>query len=76
LRDKNDENSLIAEISVSEAAQLVKEGVIYGGMIPKTACCVEAIRRGVKKVFVIDGTKPHSILVEILSNQGIGTMFF
>jgi acetylglutamate kinase len=75
LRDKNDENSLIAEISVSEAPQLIKEGVISGGMIPKTACCVEAIRRGVKKVFILDGRQPHAILVEILSNQGIGTMF-
>lgn len=75
LRDKNDENSLIAEISASEAPQLIKEGIISGGMIPKTACCVEAIRRGVKKVFIIDGRQPHAILVEILSNQGIGTMF-
>lgn len=76
LRDKNDENSLITEISVSEVSQLIKEGIISGGMIPKAACCVEAIRRGVKRVFVIDGRAPHAILVEILSDEGIGTMFY
>ena len=54
---------------------LVKEGVISGGMIPKIGCCIEAIRRGVKKVFVLDGTTPHAILIEILTNEGIGTMF-
>lgn len=76
LRDKEDEDSLIAAINVSEAPQLVKEGVISGGMIPKVQCCVEAIRRGVKQVFIIDGRVPHSILVEILSDEGIGTMFY
>ena len=76
LRDREDENSLIPAINVSEAPQLVKEGVISGGMIPKVACCVEAIRRGVGQVFIIDGRVPHSILVEILSDEGIGTMFY
>ena len=76
LRDKDDEDSLIPAINVSEAPQLVREGVISGGMIPKVQCCVEAIRRGVKQVFIIDGRVPHSILVEILSDEGIGTMFY
>ena len=76
LRDKDDEDSLISAINVSEAPQLVREGVISGGMIPKVQCCVEAIRRGVKQVFIIDGRVPHSILVEILSDEGIGTMFY
>lgn len=76
LRDKDDENTLISEINVSETAQLIKENVISGGMIPKSACCVEAIRRGVKRVFIIDGRAPHAILVEILSDKGIGTMFY
>lgn len=76
LRDKNDPDSLIPVINVSEAAQLIKEGIISGGMIPKIDCCVEAIRRGVKKVFVIDGRVAHAILVEMLSDEGIGTMFY
>jgi len=76
LRDRNDENSLISEISVGEAPRLILEGVIEGGMIPKVDCCVDAIRRGVKRVFIIDGRVPHSILIEMLSNEGIGTMFY
>ncbi len=75
LRDKNDENSLIPVVQVSEAPQLIREGIISGGMIPKIECSVEAIRRGVSKVFIIDGRVPHAILIEILSDQGIGTMF-
>lgn len=75
LRDKDDPSSLIPVVSVSEAPQLMQEGVISGGMIPKVECCIEAIRRGVKKVFIIDGRVPHSILMEILTDEGIGTMF-
>ena len=75
LRDKDDPSSLIPFIGVSEAPQLMREGVISGGMIPKIECCIEAIRRGVKKVFVLNGTVPHAILIEILTNEGIGTMF-
>jgi acetylglutamate kinase len=75
LKDKNDPSTLISKIYVSEAAQLVKEGIINGGMIPKVNCCIEAIRRGVKKVFIIDGRVPHSILIETLTDEGIGTMF-
>ena len=75
LRDKNDPSTLISKILVSEAPQLMKEGIISGGMIPKINCCIEAIRRGVHKVFVIDGRIPHSILIEVLTDAGIGTMF-
>ena len=76
LRDKDDESTLIPVINVSEAPQLIKEGIISGGMIPKINCCVDAIRRGVKNVFIIDGRVKHSILIEILSDEGIGTMFY
>lgn len=75
LRDKDDPRSIIPYIGVSEAPQLMRGGVISGGMIPKIECCIEAIRRGVKKVFVLDGTVPHAILIEILTNEGLGTMF-
>ena len=74
LRDVNDPNSLISEITVNEAKELYKEGVISGGMIPKVDCCIEAIYEGVKKVIIMDGRVPHSILVEILTNEGAGTM--
>ena len=75
LRDKNDPSTLISKIYVSEAPQLVREGVISGGMIPKVNCSIEAIRRGVNKVFIIDGRIPHAILIETLTDEGIGTMF-
>ena len=74
LRDKDDPSTLIPEISISDAAALQEEGVISGGMIPKVECCVEAINKGVKKVFIMDGRIPHSILMEILTNEGAGTM--
>ena len=75
LRDKDDPDSLIKRLYVSEAPELMHEGVISGGMIPKVKCCTEAIRMGVKKVFIIDGRVPHSILIETLTDEGIGTMF-
>lgn len=75
LRDKDDPTSLISTINVSDAPRLVREGVISGGMIPKVECCIEAIRRGVNKVFIIDGRIPHSIIIETLTDEGIGTMF-
>lgn len=75
LRDKDDETTLIPQVAVSEAPMLVKEGIISGGMIPKVDCCIEAIRNGVKRVFIIDGRVPHSILIEMLTDEGIGTMF-
>ncbi|MBO5908770.1 MAG: acetylglutamate kinase [Clostridia bacterium] len=76
LRDKDDESSLISSVCVSEAPQLMREGVISGGMIPKIECCVEAIRKGVGKVFIIDGRVPHAILIETLTNEGLGTMLY
>ena len=75
LRDKNDPSTLIPKVLVSEISELVNEDIISGGMIPKVDCCREAIRRGVKKVFIIDGRVPHSLLLEILTDEGIGTMF-
>jgi len=75
LRDKDDPSSLIHEINASEAPQLMREGIVSGGMIPKVECCIEAIRRGVKKVFIINGKIPHSILIETMTDEGIGTMF-
>jgi acetylglutamate kinase len=75
LRDKDDPNTLIPKVYVSEAPQLIRDGIISGGMIPKVNCCIEAIRRGVHKVFIIDGRIPHSILIETLTDEGIGTMF-
>ena len=74
LRDKNDPSSLIPEISVDEAAHLREEGVISGGMIPKVDCCVKAINAGVKRVVIMDGRIPHSILMELLTDEGAGTM--
>ena len=74
-RDKDDPSTLISKVYVSEAPKLIKNGIISGGMIPKINCCIEAIRRGVHKVFIIDGRIPHSILIEILTDAGIGTMF-
>ena len=74
LRDKNDPSSLIPEISVDEAAHLREEGVISGGMIPKVDCCVKAIGAGVKRVVIMDGRIPHSILMELLTDEGAGTM--
>ena len=75
LEDENDESTLIGKIFVSEAQRMINQGQLSGGMIPKVSCCVEAIRRGVKKVFIIDGRVPHSILIETLTDEGMGTMF-
>jgi len=75
LQDKNDERTLIPVVNVSEVPALKKQGTISGGMIPKIDCCVDAIRRGVKRAHIIDGRTPHSILIEMLSDEGIGTMF-
>ena len=75
MRDKDDPDSLIRKINVSEATLLIRNGIIQGGMIPKVECCIEAIRRGVQKVFIIDGRIPHAILIETLTDEGIGTMF-
>ncbi len=74
LEDKDDENTIIRTVGVSEVPYLKKEGIITGGMIPKIDCCVEAVRRGVKKTNIIDGRIPHSILIELLTDVGAGTM--
>ena len=75
LKDKNDPSSLMKFINVSELKSLANAGIIDGGMIPKVECCVEAIRRGVKYVVIIDGRIPHSILIEMLTDDGAGTEF-
>lgn len=75
LEDKDDEATLISEIKVSDAPALIEKGIISGGMIPKAECCINAIKWGVRRVFIIDGRIPHSILIEMLTNEGIGTMF-
>lgn len=76
LRDKDDESTIIPVVNVSEVSKLKKEGVISGGMIPKIDCCVDAVRRGVGRTHIIDGRIPHSILVELFTDEGIGTMFY
>ncbi len=75
MRDPNDPSTLISQVYVSDIPQLIADGIISGGMIPKIECCQEAIRRGVKRVFIVDGRVPHSLLVELLTDEGIGTMF-
>ena len=76
LRDKNDESTLISRIHPSDVPRLMKENVIAGGMIPKIDCCVEAVRSGVARAHILDGRIPHSILIEVLSDAGIGTMIW
>ena len=75
LRDKDDPSTLIPKVYVSDVPQLINDGIISGGMIPKVDCCREAIRKGVGKVFIIDGRIPHALLIEILTDEGLGTMF-
>lgn len=74
LKDKDDPDTLIPEISLSDAEKLFDNGIINGGMIPKVNCCIEAIHKGVDKVIIMDGRVPHSILMETLTNEGAGTM--
>ena len=74
LRDPKDEDTLIPEVGLSQVPGLVKDGVIQGGMIPKVDCCVEAVRSGVKSAVILDGRVPHSLLIELLSDAGVGTM--
>ena len=73
LRDKNDPSTLIPELTVSEAKKLYGEGIISGGMIPKVDCCIEALENGVRNTVIMDGRIPHSILMELLTNEGAGT---
>ena len=74
LRDKDDSSTIIPQITISEIKQLKADGTISGGMIPKVDCCVEAIHKGVKNVVIMDGRVPHSILMELLTDEGAGTM--
>lgn len=74
LEDKDDDSTLIRVLGVSEVPYLKNQGIISGGMVPKIDCCVEAVRRGVKKTNIIDGRIPHSILIELLTDIGAGTM--
>ena len=76
LRDRSDEGTLISQVRLPEVPVLVKDGVISGGMIPKVDCCVDAVRNGVKRTHILDGRIPHSILIEVLSHAGIGTMIY
>ena len=74
LRDRDDPSSLIPLIDIEDATALFEEGIISGGMIPKVECSIDAIRRGVKKVIILDGRIPHAILIETLTDEGAGTM--
>ena len=74
LRDPEDESTLLPVVELAQVPALIKDGVIQGGMIPKVDCCVEAVRSGVKNTVILDGRIPHSILIELLSDEGIGTM--
>ena len=75
LRDKDDETTLISRIYLDEAPALMADGVISGGMIPKIECACKAIEKGVRRMFIIDGRVKHSILIELLTDEGMGTMF-
>ena len=76
LRDRNDEDTLISQVRLDEIPELVGQGIISGGMIPKVGCCVDAVENGVKRTHILDGRIPHSILIEVLSHAGIGTMIW
>ena len=70
----DDPGSLIRQVDVNQLSQLVDSGVVYGGMIPKVLSCLDAIKNGVKSAHILNGTRAHSLLVEIFTDQGIGTM--
>ncbi|MBE6583230.1 MAG: acetylglutamate kinase [Ruminococcaceae bacterium] len=74
LRDKDDPSTLIPKVTVSDAKKLYDDGIVSGGMIPKVDCCIEAINAGVKNVTIMDGRIPHAILMELLTDEGAGTM--
>ncbi len=74
LRDVNDPDSIIKRVNTEEARQLFKDGVISGGMIPKVECCIEAIEKGVRRVTILDGRVPHAVLLELLTDEGAGTL--
>ncbi|WP_243660833.1 hypothetical protein [Miniphocaeibacter halophilus] len=74
--DFNDESSLISRISISEAQKLIREGKINGGMLPKMENCIRAAKNSVKRVHILDGRKMHSLLLEIFTKKGIGTLIY
>ncbi|HJJ35898.1 MAG TPA: acetylglutamate kinase, partial [Methanocorpusculum sp.] len=74
LKDKDDPSTLISELTVAEAKHLFADGTISGGMVPKVECCIEAIEHGVRKVVILDGRVPHAILLELLTDEGSGTL--
>ena len=74
LRDRNDPGSLISVLRSAEVPALIERGIIEGGMIPKVECCLDALLSGVKTTHILDGRAPHSILLEVFTDQGIGTM--
>ena len=74
LRDVNDPDSLIKRVNIEEARQLFADGIVTGGMIPKVECCIEAVERGVRRVTILDGRVPHAVLLELLTDEGAGTM--
>ncbi len=74
LKDKDDPSTLIPKITLDEAEHLQEQGIISGGMIPKVDCCIEAVHKGVHSVIIMDGRVPHSILMELLTDEGAGTM--
>ena len=76
LRDKNDETTLIPSVTISQVPPLIGQGIVAGGMIPKVECCVDTLKAGVKKAAIIDGRIVHAILIEMLSDEGIGTMIY
>ena len=76
LRDRSDESTLVSQVRLPEVPELVGQGIITGGMIPKVACCVDAVENGVRRTHILDGRIPHSILIEVLSHAGIGTMIW
>lgn len=74
-QNRDDPNTLIRELKISDAEAMIESGVISGGMIPKVRCCIDALNEGVKASVIIDGRVPHATLMEILTNEGAGTMF-
>lgn len=75
MMDKDDPSTLISSVDISEIPEMIEKGIIAGGMIPKVECCAEALKKGVGKVFIIDGRVEHSIIMEMLTDEGLGTMF-
>ena len=72
--DENDPESLIAEITCADLTKMIEDGSVHGGMVPKVLSCIDAIKRGVKNVLILNGTIPHSILLELFTDSGVGTM--